>query len=97
MFEITKESLENIFPPFQLGDNRSLLECDFYNTHYCYFDQIDDDYLSAIDMSAEGLLLKWSFDWPKFYLQAGLDAARSRTRPLESIKTWNDVSYKCLY
>ena len=43
MFEITKESLENIFPPFQLRDNRSLLECDFYDTHYRYFDQIDDD------------------------------------------------------
>ena len=97
MFEITKESLENIFPPFQLGDNRSLLECDFYNTHYCYFDQIDDDYLSAIDMSAEGLLLEWGFDWSKFYLQAGLDAARSRTRPLEGIKTWKDVSYEYLY
>ena len=97
MFEITKESLENIFPPFQLGDNRSLLECDFYNTHYCYFDQIDDDYLSAIDMSAEGLLLEWGFDWSKFYLQAGLEAARSRTRPREGIKTWKNVSYEYLY
>lgn len=72
IFEITKEFLENIFPPFQLGDNRSLLECDFYNTHYCYFDQIDDDYLSAIDMSAEGLLLEWASIGKSFTYKQGL-------------------------
>ena len=93
----TKELLENIFPPFQLGNNRTLLECDFYDTHYSYFDQIDDNYLSAIDISAEDLLLEWSFDWPEFYLQAGLEAARSRTRPIEGINTWKDVSYEYLY
>lgn len=93
----TKECLEKIFPPFLLGDNRSLLECDFYDTHHSYFDQIDDDYLSVIDLPAEGLLLEYSFDWPKFYLQAGLEAVRSRSRPNEGIKTWKDVSYDYLY
>ncbi|AWL27887.1 hypothetical protein DJ533_04445 [Acinetobacter defluvii] len=93
----TKETLEKIFPPFSLGENRSLLECDFYDTHYRYFDQIDDDYLSAVEMTAEDLLLKWGFDWPEFYLQVGLEAARSRTRPLEGITTWKDISYQYLY
>ena len=93
----TKELLEEIFPPFQLGDNRSLLECDFYDTHYGYFEQIDDDYLSAIEISAEGLILEYGFDWPEFYTQVGLEAVRSRSRPLEGIKTWKDVSYEYLY
>lgn len=97
MYVNTEEFLEKTFPPFQLGDNRSLLECDFYDTHYGYFDQIDDDYLSAIEMSAEGLLLEYGFDWPKFYIQVGLEAARSRSRPHEGIKTWKDVSYEYLY
>ncbi|ESK54079.1 hypothetical protein [Acinetobacter tjernbergiae] len=86
-----KELLEQVFPPFELKANRSLLECDFYDTHYRYFDQIDDDYLSAIGISAEDLLLEYNFDWPKFYLKVGLEAARSRSRPHEEIKTWRDV------
>ncbi|MEJ2900754.1 DUF6714 family protein [Acinetobacter sp. NS-4] len=93
----TKELLEEIFPPFQLGDNRSLLECDFFDTHYGYFEQIDDDYLSAIGVSAEGLLLEYGFDWPEFYMQVGLEAVRSRSRPHEGLKTWKDVSYEYLY
>jgi len=76
-----QNSIELFFPLFQLGDNRSLLECDFYDTHYGYFDQIDDDYLSAIQLSAEGLLLEYGFDWPEFYIQVGLEAVRSRSRP----------------
>lgn len=92
-----QNSIELFFPPFQLGDNRSLLECDFYDTHYGYFDQIDDDYLSAIQMSAEGLLLEYGFDWPEFYIQVGLEAVRSRSRPQEGIKTWKDVSFEYLY
>lgn len=81
-----KELLEEIFPPFQLGDNRSLLECDFYDTHYGYFEQIDDDYLSAIEISAKGLILEYGFDWPEFYLKIGLEAACSRSRPHEGSK-----------
>lgn len=92
-----KKLLEQVFPPFELKANRSLLECDFYDTHYRYFDQIDDDYLSEIGISAECLLLEYSFDWPKFYLKVGLEAARSRSRPHEQIKTWRDVSYEYLY
>ncbi|MCU4319379.1 hypothetical protein KTH44_09585 [Acinetobacter bereziniae] len=92
-----KEQLEKTFPPFELGDNRSLLECDFYDTHHCYFDQIDDDYLSAVQVSAEGLLLEFGFDWSELYLQSGLQAARSRSRPNECIRTWKDVSYEYLY
>ena len=92
-----QNSIEKIFPPFQLGSNRSLLECDFYDTHYRYFDQIDDNYLSAVEMTAEDLLLKWGFDWPEFYLQAGLEAARSSTRPIEGINTCKDVNYEYLY
>ena len=91
-----QKSIEQIFPPFELGENRSLLECDFYDTHYGYFDQIDDDYLSAIKISAEGLLLEYGFDWPEFYLQAGLEAVRSRSRPQEGIRIWKDVSYQYL-
>ena len=93
----TKELLEKIFPPFQLGNNRSLFECDFYDTHYGYFDQIDDDYLSAIEISAEDLILEYGFDWPEFYTKVGLEAVHSRSRPLEGIKTWKDVSYEYLY
>lgn len=92
-----KDLLEKIFPPFQLGEIRSLFECDFYDTHYRYFDQIDEDYLSATGFSAEDLLLEYSFDWPDTYLQMGLKAARSRCRPQEGIQTWMDVSYEYLY
>ncbi|MDO3663430.1 hypothetical protein [Acinetobacter higginsii] len=92
-----KELLEKVFPPFQLGGIRSLLECDFYDTHYRYFDEIDDDYLSVIEMSAEDLLLEFGFDWPDSYLKVGLKAARSRSRPHEGIQTWKDVSYEYLY
>ncbi|WP_173910729.1 DUF6714 family protein [Acinetobacter sp. Marseille-Q1618] len=94
---ITKKFLEETFPLFPLGENRSLLECDFYDTHRRYFDRIEDNYLSAVEMTAEDLLIKWGFDWPEFYLQAGLEAARSRTRPQEGINTWKDVSYEYLY
>ena len=91
-----KKLLEKTFPFFQLGENRSLLECDFYDSHHRYFDQIDDDYLFAIEMSAEGLLLESGFDWPEFYMQAGLEAVRSRSRPNEGLKIWKDVSYEYL-
>ena len=93
---ITKKLLDETFPLFPLGENRYLLECDFYDTHHRYFDQIDDGYLSAIEMSAEGLLLESGFDWPEFYMQVGLEAVRSRSRPNEGIKTWKDVSYEYL-
>ncbi|MFI8035185.1 DUF6714 family protein [Acinetobacter sp. ABJ_C3_5] len=92
-----KELLEKVFPPSLLRENRSLLECDFYDTHYRYFDQIDDGYLSAIEMSAEDLILEFGFDWPAFCVEAGLEAARSRSRPEEGIQTWEDVSYEYLY
>lgn len=92
-----KELLEKVFPPFELKENRSLLECDFYDTHYWYFEQIDDDYLTTIELPAEGLLLEYNFDWPEFYLKAGLEAIRSRSRPYEGITTWKDVSYEYLY
>ena len=92
-----KDRLDKIFPPFQLGEIRSLFEWDFYDTHYRYFDQIDDNYLSAIKFSAEDLILEFGFDWPDFYLQVGLEAARSRNRPQEGIQTWQDVSYEYLY
>lgn len=91
------ELLQKVFPPFELKDNRTLLECDFYDTHYRFFDQIDDEYLSAIEMSAEELLLAYGFDWPNSYLKIGLDAVRSRSRPQESITSWTDVSYEYLY
>ncbi|MEN3978977.1 DUF6714 family protein [Acinetobacter sp. CWB-B33] len=93
----TKELLEEIFPPFELWDNRSLFECDFYDTHYGYFDQIDNSYLAVIETSAEDVILEYGFDWPEFYTQVGLEAVRSRSRPLEGIKTWKDVSYEYLY
>lgn len=92
-----QKSLENIFPPAPLGENRTLFECDFYDTHYSYFDQIDDNYLSAIDMSSEDLILKYNFDIPEFYTIIGVKAAVSRTRPNEGIKIWKDVSYEYLY
>ncbi|OTG66801.1 hypothetical protein B9T28_05340 [Acinetobacter silvestris] len=92
-----KELLKKNFPTFQLSSNRSLFECAFYDAHYRYFNQIDDDYLSAIETSAEGLILEYGFNWPEFYIQAGLEAARSRSRPHEGIKTWKDVSYEYLY
>lgn len=92
-----KELLEKVFPPFQLGENRTLLECDFYDTHYSYFDQIDDDYLSSIGVSAEDLILEYNFDWPEVYLKIGLEAARTRSRPHEDIKTWEYISYEYLY
>lgn len=92
-----KELLEIVFPPFQLGRNRSLLECDFFDTHYSYFEQIDNDYLSTLELSAEDLLLSYGFDWPDFYLKIGLEAVRSRGRPQEGIKIWTDVSYEYLY
>lgn len=92
-----KELIEKVFPPFQLGGNRSLLECDFYDTHYRYFEQIDNDYLSALELSAEDLLLSYDFDWPDFYLQIGLEAIRLRCRPEEYIKNWTDVRYEYLY
>lgn len=57
-----KELLEIVFPPFQLGRNRSLLESDFFDTHYRYFEQIDNDYLSILELSAEDLLLSYGFD-----------------------------------
>lgn len=92
-----KELLEKLFPPFELKENRSLLECDFCDTHRRYFEDIDDDYLSLIGVSEEGLLLEYNFDWPEFYLKAGLEAIRSRSRPQEGIKTWKDVSDEYLY
>ncbi|MDI1221677.1 MULTISPECIES: hypothetical protein [Acinetobacter] len=92
-----KDQLEKTFPPFELGENRSLLECDFFDTYYCYFDQIDDDFLSQRQMSTEDLFLKINFDWPEFYLQIGLEAAHLRSRPNERIRTWKDVSYEYLY
>lgn len=92
-----QKSLKNIFPPAPLGENRTLFECDFYDTHYSYFDQIDDDYLSAISMSAEDLVLAYNPDWPEFYIKIAVEAAISRSRPDEGIKTWKDVSYEYLY
>ncbi|WP_151715855.1 DUF6714 family protein [Acinetobacter sp. TUM15071] len=97
MNKITQEYLEKTFPLYNLGASYSLLECDFYDTHHRYFDQIDDYYLSAIEMSAEDLILEFGFDWPAFYVEAGLEAARSRSRPEEGIQTWEDVSYEYLY
>lgn len=88
---------KKIFPSIELGKTRSLLECDFYDTHYCYLDEIDDDYLLSVGMSSEDLVLQYGFDYSKFYLDASLKAVNSRTRPIEGIKKWQDVSYEYLY
>ncbi|WEV49698.1 hypothetical protein OZX61_04360 [Acinetobacter sp. ESL0695] len=89
--------IQDIFPLKELGNHRSLLECDFYDTHYRYFDEIDDEYLSAINLSAEDLILAYNMDYPDFYEKVGIAASISRSRPSENIKTWIDVSYKYLY
>ncbi|MBF7690783.1 DUF6714 family protein [Acinetobacter pollinis] len=89
--------IQDIFPLKELGNHRSLLECDFYDTHYIYFDDIDDEYLSAINLSAEDLILAYNMDYPDFYKKFGIAASISRSRPSENIKTWIDVSYKYLY
>ncbi|USA54575.1 hypothetical protein NDN13_05105 [Acinetobacter sp. C32I] len=91
------ETLEKIFPLYDLGDSYSLLECDFYDTHYRYFEEIDDNYLTALNMSAKDLILKYNFQWPEFYTNAALKAVSTRIRPQEGIKTWEDVSYEYLY
>ncbi|MBF7696615.1 hypothetical protein I2F20_11835 [Acinetobacter sp. EC115] len=89
--------LEDIFETFELGDSRSLFECDFYDTHYRYFDEIDDDYLSAVNLSAKDLILSYDMGYPDFYIKIGVEAAESRSRPHENITTWKDVSYEYLY
>ncbi|ENU24180.1 hypothetical protein F993_01496 [Acinetobacter proteolyticus] len=91
------ETLEKIFPLYDLGDSYSLLECDFYDTHYRYFEEIDDNYLTALNMSAKDLILKYNFQWPEFYTNAALKAVSTRSRSQEGIKTWEDVSYEYLY
>ena len=91
------DELERLFPKQPLGAGRSLLEGDFYDTHYRFFDDIDDDYLQATGHSATDLLLKYAFDWPEFYLQASLQAAQLRRRPIEGYTTWQDVTYEYLY
>lgn len=65
---ITTTVIEHVFSTTQLENQRTLFEEDFYDTHYRYFDQIDDDYLMATNMSAADLILKWGFDWPDYYL-----------------------------
>lgn len=90
------ESIKKLFPSIELGQTRSLLECDFYDTHYCYFDEIDNDFLLSIGMSSEDLILKYNFDYPEFYLKVALKAAHLRTRPIEGIRVWQDVTYEYL-
>lgn len=91
------EYLEKIFPTFDLSDSYSLLESDFYDTHYRYFDEIDDNYLFALNMSAEDLILKYNFQWSEYYTKIALMAVSARSRTQEGIKTWKDVSYEYLY
>ena len=97
MVASNRKYLEEIFPQIPLGESYSLLECDFYDTHHRYFNQIDDNYLSAINMTAEDLILKYNFQWPEFYTNAALKAASTRSRPQEGINTWKDVNYEYLY
>ncbi|WP_275904168.1 DUF6714 family protein [Acinetobacter beijerinckii] len=97
MNNIAMEYLEKIFPTFDLSDSYSLLESDFYDTHYRYFDEIDDNYLCALNMSAEDLILKYNFQWPEYYTKIALMAVSARSRTQEGIKTWKDVSYEYLY
>lgn len=89
--------LDKVFPAIELGNNRSLFEEDFYDTHYRYFDQVDDAYLNALNMSPENLILKWGFDWPEFYIKIGIEAVKARSRPYEGINKWQDVTYEYLY
>lgn len=90
--------LEKIFPEYQLTNQRTLFECDFYDTHYRFFDEIDDDYLKALNNSSpQDLILKWGFDWPAHYLKIGLQAVESRSRPQENIQSWKDISYEYLF
>lgn len=94
---ITTTVLEHIFSTTQLENQRTLFEEDFYDTHHRYFDQIDDDYLLATNMSTADLILKWGFDWPDNYLEIGIEAAKHRCRPYENINSWKDISYEYLY
>ena len=95
--KIIPSSVELIFPEYFLSIERTLFECDFYDTHYRYFDQVDDAYLNALNMSPENLILKWGFEWPEFYTKVGLEALKTRSRPYEGIRTWKDVNYEYLY
>ncbi len=91
------DDLNAAFPAYKLTTERTLFENDFYDTHYRYFDQIDDKYLSATNMSEKDLILEWGFEWPEFYINIAIEAAQTRSRPKENISTWKDVTYEYLY
>ena len=94
---ITQQRIITAFADVQLAGARTLLECDFYDTHYRYFDEVDDQYLTAVENSAEDLLLKYGFDWPEHYMSLGLTALKNRARPDEQIKFWTEVDHEYLY
>ncbi|GAB3044700.1 hypothetical protein GCM10027155_07200 [Acinetobacter apis] len=95
--DLKLKHIQDIFPTKELGNHRSLFECDFYDTHYRYYDEVDGEYLSAVNLSAENLILAYNMDYPNFYQKIGIIAATSRTRPNENIKTWKDITYEYLY
>lgn len=94
---INFDHLNAVFPIYRLTTERTLFENDFYDTHYRYFDQIDDKYLSATNMSEKDLILEWGFEWPEFYINIAIEAAQTRSRPKENICTWKDVTYDYFY
>lgn len=91
------DELKTLFPPQPIQNSRTLFECDFYDTHRRYFEQVDDDYLQALNVSEEDLILVYGFDWPNKYVELAIEALQHHKRPNESIKTWEDVDEEYLY
>ena len=87
------DSIEVAFRGVSLGNAYTLLEEDFFDTHYRHFDKIDDQYLSANNCTPRDLLLKWGFDWPISSQEIAIKAIENRCRAENQFKSWSEVTY----
>ena len=89
-------AIEIAFDGVVLGDEYTLLEEDFFDTHNRHFDGLDDQYIHAMAEHGDNLLELWGFQWPESSLEIGRAAIARRCKATNPFNTWQEVTHEYL-
>ena len=94
------EIIELIYHSFidcSLDDEFTLLEWSFFDTHYRYTTEIDNQYLENYGSSPDKILIDLKKDYPDNYSDILIKSVNCRDRTIENRSNWEQITFDYLY